>query len=234
MTGADLLPPFDADAARRPMRVAHRGGNNRRALRAAIDAGVDWLETDVWWHFGRVVARHDQALWRLPVTHHRWRVGVAPFPALELDELVDRLAGTRIRLLLDLKGSDSRLPGAILDILRRRGAIGRAALCGQEWGPLDVARAREPGLIVFFSMGREDHVPAYLARLSAGSAPALTSISHRLLTAERVARLKERGVSMIAWTVNDPGRAQQLVSWGVDGITSDSLRLLAGLHPLGR
>lgn len=230
MSGSDPVVPLELSGARLPMRIAHRGGNGRRALRAARAAGVDWLETDVWWHFGRIVARHDPALWRLPITHHRLRVGVAPIPALTLDELIDEVAGTDMRLLLDLKGNDDRLPLAVVEGLRRRGAVTRAALCGQEWGPLDRARAAEPHLTTFYSLGREDHLPAYLARLRDGSVPPLTSISHRLLTRERVARLKDEGVAMIAWTVNDPARARSLISWGVDGITSDSLRLLAGLR----
>lgn len=229
MTGHDSLLPFDAERAGRPMRIAHRGGNGRRSLTASLRAGVDWLETDVWWHFGQVIARHDPALWKLPVTHRRGRIGLAPIPHLTLDELLRRLEGTPARLLLDLKGNDPRLPGAILEALRRRGAVARAALCGQEWPPLDAARRLQPDLTVFFSLGREEHIPAYAARLRDGSAPKLASVSHRLLGHGRVQELKEQGVTMIAWTVNDQARARQLVAWGVDGITSDSLRLLNSL-----
>jgi glycerophosphoryl diester phosphodiesterase len=58
----------------------------------------------------------------------------------------------------------------------------------------------------------------------------LISIRHSLLTRERVADLRGRGVTMIAWTVNDAARAHELISWGVDGITSDSLVLLQRLR----
>jgi glycerophosphoryl diester phosphodiesterase len=58
----------------------------------------------------------------------------------------------------------------------------------------------------------------------------LISIRHSLLTAERVAELHGRGVTMIAWTVNDPVRARELIGWEVDGITSDSLVLLQSLR----
>ena len=213
--------------------MAHRGGNSRRRLRAAVAAGVDWLEVDVWWHFGRIVARHDPAVWRLPVTYGRWRVALAPLRLITLDELLDTVAGTPIRLLLDLKGMAAELPGALATALQRRDALTRAALCGQEWGPLDAARRVAPGLQAFFSLGREEHVPAYLDRLAAGAAPPLVSINHRLLTPDRVADLHRHGVTMIAWTVNHPARAHDLVSWGVDGITSDSLGLLRSLREQG-
>ena len=227
------LPAFDPAAAERPILVAHRAGKTRRALRAAVGAGVDWLEIDVWWHYGRLVVRHDPALWRLPVTYNRWRVGLALLPFLTLDNLLDAVGGTPVRLLLDLKGTAPQLPAALVEALRRREALTRAALCGQEWGPLDAARALAPDLQVFFSLGRAEHMPAYLRRLEDGAAPPLISISHRLLTPERVDDLHRRGVTMIAWTVNDLSRARELVAWGVDGITSDSLGLLRALRVAG-
>jgi glycerophosphoryl diester phosphodiesterase len=212
--------------------VAHRGGNTRTALRAALAAGVDWLEVDVWWHYGRVVARHDAAVWRLPVTYSRRRIGLMPLQPVTLDELLDAIEGSPARLLLDLKGSAAALPVALAEGLHRRGALGRTALCGQQWAPLDAARQTEPGVEVFFSLGREEHYPAYLRRLEAGTAPARISIRHNLVTPERVAELHRRGVTLFSWTVNDPVRAHEMVGWGVDGIISDSLALLAGLrHP---
>lgn len=212
------------------MRIAHRGGNGRMALRAALAADVDWLEVDVWWHYGRIVARHDASLWRLPFTYSRKRIGLLPPRPITLDELLDAVEGTSIRLLLDLKGIAAALPGALAQALRRRDALERAALCGQEWGPLDAAREAEPGVEVFFSLGREEHYSAYLRRLDDGSAPPRISIRHTLLTPERVNDLHQRRVTIFSWTVNDPARAQTLVSWGVDGIISDSLGLLAGLR----
>ncbi|MER3421510.1 MAG: hypothetical protein C4290_13740 [Chloroflexota bacterium] len=214
----------------RPLLVAHRGGNGRRALRRALAAGVDWLEADVWWQAGRVVARHDPTLWRLPLTYSRYRIGLAPIPALTLEHLLDAVAGRNVRLLLDLKGEAPELPRAIVAVLARRDAFAQAALCGQEWGPLDSARALDPRVQVFFSLGQERHISAYLARLADGSAPRAASVNHHLLTPPQVAALKERGVTLIAWTVNDPARARALLAWGVDGITSDSLRLLRSLR----
>jgi glycerophosphoryl diester phosphodiesterase len=216
------------------MRIAHRGGNARRALRTALAAGgVDWLETDVWLHYGRIVARHDASVWRLPLTRDRWRLGLGPLRHLTLDHLLDAVAETPVRLLLDLKGRDPRLPAALVDHLCRRDALTRVALCTQEWAPLDAARALAPSLTVFFSLGREEQLPAYLARLDAGTAPPLISINHRLLTAARVADLRRRGVTLIAWTVNDLARARELIAWGADGITSDLLPLLRRLRAEG-
>jgi glycerophosphoryl diester phosphodiesterase len=210
--------------------IAHRGGNSARALRAALDAEVDWLEVDVWWHYGRIVARHDAAVWRLPLARRGWLLRPAPRRYLTLDDILDAVRDTPVRLLIDLKGDAAHLPRALVETLQRRGAIERAALCGKDWAPLDAARALEPALQVAFSLGREEHLPPYLRRLADGTAPPMISITHRILTGERIAHLRERGVTIFSWTVNDPARARELVGWGVHGIISDSLRLLDGLR----
>src|SRR5687767_811478 len=108
--GHETPPSPQPELARRPVRIAHRGGNGRMALRAALAAQVDWLEVDVWWHHGRIVARHDAALWRLPVTYGRKRIGLMPLRPITLDELLDAVEGTDTRLLLDLKGIAAALP----------------------------------------------------------------------------------------------------------------------------
>ncbi len=223
-------PSFQASMPPRPLLVAHRGGNGWLALRRALAAGVDWLEADVWWQGGRVVARHDPTLWCLPLTYSRYRLGLAPIPTLTLEHLLDAAVGAGVRLLLDLKGDAPELPRAIVAALARRDVFSQAALCGQEWGPLDAARALDERVQVFFSLGRAEHLSAYTARLADGTAPRVASINHRLLTPQNTVALKERGVTLVAWTVNDPARARALLAWGVDGITSDSLRLLRSLR----
>ena len=41
------------------------------------------------------------------------------------------------------------------------------------------------------------------------------------LTEERIKALHSRGVIVNAWTVDDPAKAQQLIDWGIDYITSN-------------
>jgi len=220
----DLRP----DAAS-PVRVAHRGGNTRRSLRAALAAGVDWIEIDVWLHYGRLVARHDATLWRLPITLSRRSVGVQLLPAPQLDRLIQATASSGTRLLVDLKGRSTALPIAIVETLRRHDALARSALCTQEWGPLEAARALGDDVHVVYSLGQPEHLIAFLARRQEGTVPPWTSCSHRLLTPATVAALKDAGSAIIAWTVDDERRARDLLAWGVDGITSNNYAMLARL-----
>src|SRR5215212_5486801 len=226
---ADPGPIEGGDPRRRPIRVAHRGGNGRRALRRAIELGLDWIEADVWLHYGRLVARHDRTLWRLPLSYSRSSLQLHLAPSIVLDTLLRATAGTPTRVLIDLKGRHPGLPGAIVRLLERRDALARTALCGQEWEPLEAVQRLNPDVRVFFSLGRPEHLDTYLARLREGSAPPLASCYHGLITPETAAALTDAGATVIAWTVDSEARARQLLSWGVDGITSNDYAMLARL-----
>ncbi|MBM4462885.1 MAG: hypothetical protein FJ012_06055 [Chloroflexi bacterium] len=52
------------------------------------------------------------------------------------------------------------------------------------------------------------------------------SVRHSLLTADSVEALKERGLIVFAWTVNEPERMNELVEYGVDGIVTDNLAIM--------
>jgi glycerophosphoryl diester phosphodiesterase len=46
---------------------------------------------------------------------------------------------------------------------------------------------------------------------------------HRSLDAEQVRRIKDLGYGVLCYTVNDPGRARELLAWGVDAICTDRI-----------
>ena len=48
-------------------------------------------------------------------------------------------------------------------------------------------------------------------------------IHHRALTQKHIAYLHEKGLKVNCWTVNDPRRAKELISWGIDFITTNIL-----------
>ena len=49
-------------------------------------------------------------------------------------------------------------------------------------------------------------------------------ISHKQLTKENIALLHENGIEVNCYTVDDPARAEELVSWGIDYITTNILQ----------
>ena len=50
--------------------------------------------------------------------------------------------------------------------------------------------------------------------------------NHRRLTPEFAREVKELGYWLFCYTVNDPGRARELFSWGVDALCTDRLDLV--------
>lgn len=228
-----LPPPREGEArrlrrARRPARIAHRGGNTRIALRKALAANVDWIEADIWWHYGRLIAQHARPLWPLPLTYDKWCLGLALQRPLLLPELIDATRGGP-QLLLDFKGTSAQLAPAVAEAVQRQGAISRAAVCGQEWPVLEAAARLEPSLRVFHSFESVGQVLAMRRRPAAAPPIWAASVAHWLLTPELMQEFEQRGVEVFAWTVNDPARARELLELGVAGITSDRLDLLAGL-----
>jgi glycerophosphoryl diester phosphodiesterase len=60
---------------------------------------------------------------------------------------------------------------------------------------------------------------------------ATLNVSHRLLGRRKVASIKQRGVPLLAYTVDNPLRATQLWIQGVDSVITDRPDLLLGLTP---
>lgn len=51
-------------------------------------------------------------------------------------------------------------------------------------------------------------------------------LNHQLLDARRVAMLKNCGLFILVYTVNDPQRAAELLRWGVDSICTDRIDII--------
>jgi glycerophosphoryl diester phosphodiesterase len=214
-----------------PVRIAHGAGNHRGSLRAAVAAGVDMIEADVWLVGGQIVARHEKAFWRLPVLYDKWSVRLAERPPLYLPEICAATANGP-ELLLDLKGHGEALSRRLVAVLQQLDAVDRVAICSQDWRLLDAARAIEPRLRSYYSFETQSQLRELRARSDQPPAIAGVSVWEGLLTPELIGELAGRGLQSFAWTVNSPERATELVIAGVSGIISDRIDLLAELTPL--
>jgi len=62
-------------------------------------------------------------------------------------------------------------------------------------------------------------------------------VNHQKLTPVLARAVKEAGFGLFCYTVNDPARATQLLTWGVDGFCTDRIDLIgpdfAGAKPVG-
>ncbi len=210
----------------RPLAIAHRAGNNLDAARAAIAAGVDMLEADVWPRLGRLEIRHVKSIGPLPIYWERWYIDSIGGRHVRLDELIEGLPPD-VRLFLDLKGLHPWLGRRVVNAIREIQKDLEIVVCGRNWRHLDPV-ARLPNVHIFYSIGDEKQLANVWDRLGRQTNPAV-SIHHRLLTEETVARFKNLRTTIIAWTVNDPAIARALFQLGVDGFTSDNREMLADI-----
>lgn len=205
--------------------IAHRAGNNLHTLEQALEAGVDAIECDFWHARGRMVLRHERKLPALPVLYDRWRIRWS-WGELRLRDLL-REVNFSMELFLDIKSSASRAADAVLDLYRDNASmLPPASVSSQQWRLLDRIAGERTGMRTFYTVGRHDQIEPLLARAKGAHAPVGTSIRQTLLSRELVARLHDGGLLVYAWTVNTQGRADELLSWGIDGLISDDLDLL--------
>lgn len=230
-----------------PLGIAHAYGNRRDLLNAALQAGVDMVECDVWFQGGRFWARHERRLgflpllvdWRrhachgmgglsLPLGPFYIRWDISPLP---LDEVIFALSG-RALLLWDAKGEYS--PSEAKDYVRslrlllsRLHAEERVVVCGQNWDLLWAIRDESPSPLVFLTV----HTLKDWERLVALPSPPAGVCLHRSLTGDaQVAYLRQENVPFLCWTVDEEDEALRLVSLGAKGIISNRLDLLLGLR----
>jgi len=219
-------PDFRAE---RPLAIAHRAGNSLALAQAAIEAGADMLEIDVWPHRGRLEVRHGQRLWCLPLLWDDRRLVPAWRHQLELQEVLERVP-IAARLFLDLKGFSASLGERVVELIEQIQPERQIILCGRTWAQLD-AVAYHPHVSYFYSIGDATELAAVWTRLENITTPAI-SLQKDLATSEVMARLNAINTTVICWTVNDLHEAQRLHALGVDGFTSDNLDLVARIARL--
>jgi glycerophosphoryl diester phosphodiesterase len=197
--------------------VAHRAGNDLGVLRSAEALGVDFVEADVRLFWNRLEVRHAKTVGPLPILWDRWRLENPLAARFRLDQLLGALA-PQTRLLLDLKGHDRRLPGAVLGALGRHPDVRPPTVCARSWQLLEPFRRR--GYRTVYSVGSAAQLRA-LGRLGAGRVDGV-SVHRRLLDADVVRELGRRAGVVLTWPVNTVDHARALLDWGVQGLITDT------------
>ena len=133
-----------------PAIIAHKGGNGTRDFTAAVDAGADLVETDLWVHRGRFEARHERALYPIPLLYESRRLKRRP-GRFDLAAAVEALGG-RAELFLDLKNGPGTASPLIAEALERLPAGTRLAASSPSWHILrEVIVTHESEILKFIS-----------------------------------------------------------------------------------
>jgi glycerophosphoryl diester phosphodiesterase len=218
VTPEPRLAPFVLGRAG-PALIAHGAGNTARLARAAIEAGADLLEVDLWVHGDRLEARHERAMYPLPFLFEKWYLRIAPRRPFGLTELLTENDG-RAGIFLDLKNGGERAAELIRRSVEMNAPGIRIAASAQQWAILRAISRVCPAVETFYSIDVPAKLDLFLSISERDVHPAGVSCRHELLTAPIVDRLHQRGLLVVAWTVDEVDRAAALAAWGVDGITT--------------
>jgi len=213
------LDPALAQDYPRVLGVAHNAGNNLGTLTTALHYGADVIEIDVISARGQLVAGRDQ-----------WWPWLAQqlFRGPTLVEGWDHAAAAGI-VKFDLKQTDRRFLDDLIAFLAPRAKSRRVMISSRDQDALLYLHTRLADVALLFSVAGPDAV--YQLR----SVPALqkaisgVSVFQGLVDASLVTWVHEQKQLILAWTVNDSQRLNQLVRLGVDGITTANLAILRAL-----
>jgi glycerophosphoryl diester phosphodiesterase len=95
-------------------------------------------------------------------------------------------------------------------------------ISSQDWTILRLGGNHSDAVELFFSV--DDVAKLTLLLSVARDEPRIEgcSVAQWLVDRPRVEALRDRGLKVFVWTVDDPQRARQLVDWGVDGIITNT------------
>jgi glycerophosphoryl diester phosphodiesterase len=213
-----LSPPAEIPA-RHVLGVAHNAGNHAATTAAALKYGADVIEIDVITARGRLVA--GRALpWPL--------LAERVFQGQTLATAWQHAAAAEI-IKLDLQQTDRDLLNSLVKFLDER-PDHPAMVSTRNADAIEYLRPRLPAAVtLLFSVP----FPHAVTRIQ--SNPALTdavggiSVFQGLVDTNLVRWAHDHNLLVLAWTVNDGERLNQLLHLGVDGITTGNLAILQAL-----
>ena len=243
-------PYFEPD---RPRVFAHRGlavdapENTLLAFRAAVAVGVSYIETDV--HGSRdgvAVISHDPDLTRLAGVRSAVRdFSMDELRAIDLGsgqgfssltEVLDAFPETRFNI--DVKSTDAIQP--TVDAIRSAHAMDRVLVTSFSEGRRIAAVRQLPGVATSAGAAR---FAAALGAGKLGMAPILRRVLRdvdcvqvperygalTITTPPMLRMLRDAGVEVHVWTINDESTMHALLDAGVDGIVTDRADLAMGV-----
>jgi len=213
-----LDPPLVSSVGR-VLGIAHNAGNNPVTTVAALRHGAAVVEIDVIMARGELVAGRDQ-----PVP----RVAAALFRGYTLEQMWALAAPADI-IKLDLKQSDQSFLDDVASFLSsRQGTRPIMVSSGSPEAIRDLHR-RLPKVTMLFSIGNPEAWAALRADPSLVRAIGGVSVFQGLVDPVLVGWMHDRGLLVLAWTVNDAARLNELVRMRVDGVTMANLAILEAL-----
>jgi glycerophosphoryl diester phosphodiesterase len=213
------LDPALADDYPAVLGVAHNAGNNPETTKAALSAGADVVEIDVISARGTLVAGRQKP-WP-------WLAGLVFRGSSLADAWDDAAAAHTVKL--DLKQDDRAFLDDLVAFLRERAGSQQVMVSTPDADALLYLHERLPGVTLLLSVNSPDGVRRLQADTALQGAVDGMSAWQGLVDANLLSWAHQRHLVVLAWTVDDGTRMNQLVRLGVDGITTANLAVLRAL-----
>ncbi len=226
-----------------PLLIAHRGAselapeNTIPAVEKAWELGADAVEVDVrLTKDDRIVAIHDRSTGR--TSNRKMMVRKTTYDRLaELDAgawFDPRFEGTRIPLLSEVMDhvpadkelvieikSEPRTVELFEAMLDDRRAIPAFSIISFDAEVVKEAKDRFPEIPVYWVIRRAGNLGQKLNRAKRMGINGLNIDHLNFSNGKRVERIRDKGLHVLCWTVNDTARAKKLHDMGVEGLTTD-------------
>jgi glycerophosphoryl diester phosphodiesterase len=226
--------------------IAHRGNssaapeNTLPAFAEAVALKADLVELD--YHHtadGVPLVIHDKELDRTTNATKLWggkKLAVSKYKLAELAALDAgvwfdaKFKGTRLPTLdqaldviqngsvtlIEHKAGDAK---TCLALLEKKGLLDKVVVQSFDWDFLADCRRLNP-TVVLGALGEKELTPAKLAQIDALGVQAV-GWSHKSISASEIKLLHDHGYKSWVYTVDDPGRAKELIAAGLDGLITN-------------
>ena len=198
--------------------IAHNAGAGPNELKRAIDCGATAVEIDVVAVQGQLRAAHEMP----PAAE----TGEAPL----LEDLWPIAAGASL-ISIDLKSTTPEtleLLGAFL--AHAAPSSPTIVVTSKDAAALGQMRERAPEALRFLSLETREQLAALRDDPTLQEALHGVTMKETLVDDTTIPWLRERQLTIWAWTVDNPVRALELLDLEVEGIITDSLPLLDALQ----
>jgi glycerophosphoryl diester phosphodiesterase len=213
------LDPALAQDYPRVLGVAHNAGNNLGTLSTALHYGAGVIEIDVISARGQLVAGRN----------HWWGwLARQLFRGPTLVQAWDRASAAKV-IKLDLMQTDRGFLNDVVAFLAPRSGSRRVMVSSRDSSALRYLHIRLPGVTMLFSVPNPDAVHELQTDSALQRAIGGVSVFQGLVGSHLTNWVSRHNLLILAWTVNDSARLNQLVRLGVDGITTGNLAILRAL-----
>ncbi|MDR2430484.1 MAG: hypothetical protein LBD14_06340 [Puniceicoccales bacterium] len=236
--------------------------NTLPAFRAAAAAGADGCEFDVRATLdGQLVILHDDSLDRTTrprlAKDKKTKLSTRTLKEIKnldagswkgakfagkkiptLDETLATLKATPCRPVIEIK--EEGLEAGIIAALNKTELADRAVIIAFSTEVVKNFRRLAPQTPVALlkggkAPGNKNKFIQELLALTRSLDISILDLQHTLLSRELITVLHENGITVWAWTVDEPRRMQELLDWGIDGITTNKpglLKTIRSKHPV--